>query len=40
MNNVQENVEAGGKVFIKDLVRLMPLCCTTVEIFDDLQSSR
>lgn len=40
MNNAKEIVEAGGKVFIKDLVRLLPLGSTAVEIYDELQSKQ
>lgn len=37
---MKEIVEAGGKVFIKELVRLLPLRSTAVEIYDELQSKQ
>lgn len=40
MNNAKEIVEASGKVFIKDLVRLLPLGSTAVEVYEVLQSKQ
>lgn len=40
MNNAKDIVEVTGKVFIKDLVRILPLGGTAVEIYDELQSKQ
>ena len=40
MNTAKEIVGAGGKVFLKDLVRLLPLGSTAVEIYDDIRSKQ
>ncbi len=40
MNNAKEIVEAGGKVIIKDLVRLLPLGSAAVEVYEELQSKQ
>ena len=40
MNNAKDIVEASGKVFIKDLARLLPLGGTAVEIYEELQSKQ
>ena len=40
MNNAKEIVEASGKVFIKDLVRLLPLGGTAVEVYEELKSKQ
>lgn len=40
MNNAEEIVEAGGKALVKELVRLLPLGSTAVEIFDEFQSKQ
>lgn len=40
MNNAKEIVEASGKTLVKELVRLLPLGSTAVEIYDELQSKQ
>lgn len=40
MNNAKEIVEATGKVFIKDLVKILPLGSTAVEVYEELQSKQ
>ena len=40
MNNAKNIVAASGKVFIKDLARLLPLGGTAVEIYEELQSKQ
>ena len=40
MNNAKEIVEASGKAFIKDLVRLLPIGSTAVEVYEELQSKQ
>lgn len=40
MNNAKDVIEATGKVFIKDLVRILPLGSTAVELYDELQSKQ
>lgn len=40
MNNAKEIVDAGWKVLIKDLLRVLPLGYTAVEIYDELQSKQ
>ena len=40
MNSPKEIVEASGKAFIKDLVRLLILGSTAVEVYEDLQSKQ
>lgn len=40
MNKAKDIVEASGKVFIKDLARLLPLGGTAVEIYEELQSKQ
>ena len=40
MNNSREIAEAGGKAFIKNLVRVLPLGGTAVSIYEELQSKQ
>ena len=38
MNNAKDIVEAGGKAFIRNLARLLPLGSTAMEVYDELKS--
>ena len=40
MNNAKDIVEASGKDFIKDLVRLLPLGSTAVAVYEEMQSKQ
>ena len=40
MNKAKDIVEASGKVFFKDLARLLPLGGTAIEIYEELQSKQ
>lgn len=40
MNNAKEIVEATGKVLVKELVRLLPLGNTALEVYEEMQSKQ